>query len=111
MEDELIAILESLGYTVRRQGSMTEEYPDSFFTFWNTDSPDHAHYDNRRYGTAWAYSIFAYSTDPDLAYAMLDEARELMEARGWTVPGRGSDAASDEPTHTGRTLTAYYLET
>ena len=48
MEDTLITLLESLGYPAYRQGSITENkpYPDHFFTFWNNDSPDHAHYDN-----------------------------------------------------------------
>lgn len=111
MVDILISILESLGYPVRRQGSVTEEYPPAFFTFWQVDSPDHAHYDNREYGTAWTFNVFAYSTDPALTYAMIDDARDLLKERGWIVPSRGSDASSDEPTHTGRAITVYFLET
>lgn len=110
MEDNLIQLLESFGYPVRRQGSMPESYPDAFFTFWNTDSPDHAHYDNKSYGTAWAFNVFFYATDPALAYQMISAARDLLKDHGWVVPSKGFDAASDEPTHTGRAITAQYLE-
>lgn len=111
MEDRLVEILESLGYAVRRQGSVTEEYPDAFYTFWQTDSPDHAYYDNTDYGTAWSFNIFAYSTDPALTYQMIDDARAALKAAGWIVPSRGFDATSDEPTHTGRGLNIHYLDT
>ncbi len=58
MEDTLIELLSSLGYEVYRQGSFAEgdQYPESFFTFWQTDSPDHAHYDNNDFGTEWRFS-------------------------------------------------------
>ena len=68
MTDALIQLLEALGYSAYRQGSVTQEYPDSFFTFWNTGSPDHAHYDNQTYGTAWTFMVNFYSVDPDLTY-------------------------------------------
>ena len=60
MEDNLIEILESFGYPVYRQGSLSDDetYPGTFFTFWNNDSPDHAHYDNFEYGTVWDFSIY-----------------------------------------------------
>ena len=61
MEDKLIELLESLGYPVYRQGSFTEgqEYPRSFFTFWNPESPDHSHYDDANYGTEWTFSVYS----------------------------------------------------
>lgn len=111
MEDRLVELLEGLGYTVRRQGSVTEEYPDAFYTFWQIDSPDHAYYDNTDYGTAWAFNVFAYSINPALTYQMITDAREALKAAGWIVPSKGSDATSDEPTHTGRVLNVYFLET
>lgn len=111
MTDALIQLLEALGYPVYRQGSVTQEYPDSFFTFWNTDSPDHAHYDNQTYGTAWAFMVNFYSIDPDLTYSVLELARTSLKAAGWIVDGQGYDVNSDEPTHTGRGFTSYFLET
>lgn len=112
MEDALIELLTSLGYDVYRQGSFADgdSYPDSFFTFWQTDSPDHAHYSNKDYGTEWSYSINFYSVDPALTYSVLDSARTLLKQNKWIIPSRGYDVYSDEPTHTGRGLQALYLQ-
>lgn len=113
MEDNLVQILESFGYRVYRQGSMSndEKYPDTFFTFWNNNSPNHAHYDNDEFGTAWDFSIYVYSTDPVKTYALLLDARRALREAGWVTPSKGFDVASDEATHTGRGLEVFYLET
>lgn len=118
MEDKLIQLLETIkeenliSYPVYRQGALTEKkYPPSFFTFWNTDTPDHAHYDNEAYGYSWAFMINFYSIDANLTYSVLEQARQVLKEAGWIVSGKGYDVYSDEPTHTGRGLTIYYLET
>ena len=113
MVDALIAILSQINSNVYRQGTLNpdENYPDSFFTFWNNDSPDHAHYDNVDYGVAWNYSIFFYSTDPVEVYTVIESARTALKAAGWVVPSKGFDAVSDVSTHTGRGLQIYKLET
>ena len=112
MEDKLIEILETFGYPVIRQGSLgpDEKYLDSFFTFWNNDSPDHAHYDNAEYGTAWDYDVNFYSTDPEKTYKTLADARIKLKQDKWIIPGKGYDVASDEVTHTGRGMRVFYLE-
>lgn len=112
MEDSLITLLESLKYPVYRQGSLTQEngYPDSFFTFWNNDSPDHSHYDNQTYGTEWNFSVYFYSNNPALTYSVIDATRILLKQNHWIVPSKGFDVASDLPSHTGRGLTIFYLE-
>lgn len=113
MEDNLIEILSTFGYEVYRQGSMSddEEYPETFFTFWNNDSPDHAHYDNSEYGIAWDFDVNVYSSDPTLTYSVLANARTALKAAGWIIPGKGYDVASDQATHTGRGMNALYLDT
>ena len=112
MEDKLIELLTSLGYEVYRQGSFAEgdTYPDSFFTFWQTDSPDHAHYSNKDYGTEWRFDVNFYSTDQELTYTVLAAARDLLKQNKFIVPSKGYDVSSDEPTHTGRGLQALYLQ-
>lgn len=112
MEDALIELLSSLGYEVYRQGSFAEgaKYPDSFFTFWQTESPDHAHYDNNDYGTEWRYDVYFYSNDPAKTYEVLELARALLKQNRWIIPSKGYDVYSDEPTHTGRGMQALYLE-
>ena len=112
MEDRLIEILSLFGYPVMRQGSLApdEHYPDNFFTFWNNDTPDHSHYDNVEYGTAWDFDVNFYSVDPEKTYSVLAEARKKLKQEKWIVPGKGYDVASDEVTHTGRGMRVYFLE-
>lgn len=112
IEDVLIGLLESFVYPVYRQGSLTVEngYPDSFFTFWNYDSPDHSHYDNHEYGTDWNFGVYFYSNNPELTYSVLADARILLKQNNWIVPSKGFDVRSDLPSHTGRGLTVFYLE-
>ena len=112
MEDNLIAILSSLGYPVYRQGSManTTAYPSTFITFWNFDSPDHNYYDNSDYGTEWGFNIYVYSNDPELTYSVLADARSALKSAGWICRGKGFDVQSDEETHTGRGLEIYRLQ-
>lgn len=114
MVDALIGILESYNqnFPVYRQGSIgkAEPYPESFWTWWNTDSPDHAHYDNDNYGIAWAFRVYFYSIDPALVYSAIDEIRDTLKAAGWVVPGAGYDVLSDEETHTGRAIDIYFLD-
>lgn len=113
MEDKLIEILESFGYPAYRQGSLSdsEPYQDaSFWTFINTNSPTHSFYDNQEYGTEWSYNIFFYSVDPELPYSMIQAARTALKAQGWIVNGRGTDAYSDDKTHTGRTVNITFMD-
>ena len=112
MEDTLIELLESFNYPVFRQGNMSDEdvYPDIFFTFWNTGSPDHSHYDNDEYGTVWGYTVNVYSNNPAATYSTLKDAISLLKKNGFIVPSKGYDVASDEITHTGRGVDIYYLE-
>ncbi len=114
MVDTLIGILEAYdkNIPVYRQGSLgkAEPYPTSFWTYWNTDSPEHAHYDNNNYGIAWAFRVYFYSSDPVLVYSAINSIRDTLKAAGWAVPGAGYDVPSDEETHTGRAIDIYYLD-
>lgn len=112
MEDLLISTLEQLGYPVKLQGSMLphERYPDSFFTFWNDSADGDSFYSNNEGAIVWAYSINFYSTSSLLVNSKLLEAKALLKSAGWIVSGAGYDVASDEPTHTGRGITALYRQ-
>ena len=112
MEDELIEVLMTFGFPVRRQGSLLadETYPESFFTFWNNDSTDHAHYDNTEHGTEWDFDVNFYSTDPEQTYRVLADARQRLKERGFIISGKGYDVASDEVTHIGRGMNVLYLQ-
>lgn len=111
MVDTLITLLEGLGYSVIRQGSLApdEEYPDTFFTFWSEESGE-AYYDDDATAAAHEFDVNVYSTDPDTTYSLLDSARTALKAAGWIILERGYDAQSDEITHTGRGMRVAYIE-
>lgn len=112
MKDLLISLLESFGFPVFLQGSLSENdpYPESFFTFWNNETPDGAHYDNEAINYIWNFDVNFYSVDPELVNSMLLQAKTLLKQNGFIVGGKGHDVASDEPTHTGRGINALYVE-
>lgn len=112
MKDTLITLLETFGYPVRLQGSFAEneQYPDSFFTFWNADTTDGSHYDNDAINYVWDFDVNFYSINPTLVNTVLLEARTLLKNNGWIVSGKGYDVATDEPTHTGRAINVIYVE-
>lgn len=104
MEDKLIEILETFGYPVMRQGAMLddEEYPDDFFTFWNNDTYNLNHYDNKEKATAYDFDVNFYSCSPSRTYEKITDAINLLKSNGFIINGRGHDVASDEASHTGR---------
>lgn len=104
MEDLLIEALRPFGYPVRRQGSLgpEEAYPESFFTFWNNATEGDGFFDNQETRVVWDYDLNFYSTDPELVYSTLEEAKKALRKAGFLMDGLGHDVASDEPTHTGR---------
>lgn len=112
MEDRLIEIVESLGYEVYRQGSLSEndDYPKTFFTYWNSDSPNTSFYDNNEHGTIWMFDVNVYSIDSELAYKLLLDARSALKQNGFIVTSKGYDLTTDEPTHTGRGMEVIFIE-
>lgn len=113
MEDSLITLLESLKYPVIRQGSLApdEEYPATFFTFWNNTEDEHSAYDNETLNVEYDFDVNIYSNNPALAYSLLTSARSLLRSSGWIITERGRDVKSDEITHIGRGMRVAYLNT
>lgn len=112
MEDRLIELLESFKYPVIRQGSLgdDEEYPDTFFTFWNNSEDGDSFYDNETVKIIHDFDVNVYSTDPDTTYSLLKNARDLLKVNGWIPVTMGYDIASDEITHLGRGMNVTFLE-
>lgn len=111
MKSELITILEALGYPVYLQGSIGEheDYPESFFTFWNFETPE-KFYDNGPINAVWGFWVNFFSTDPEAVEKVTAQVIKKLRVAGWILEGRGEDAASDEPSYTGRRLTVYKRE-
>jgi len=104
MDIELCELLSTFNVPVRRQGGLAddEEYPQTFFTYWNNSEYGNSHYDNNTLTVAYDFDVNVYSTDINTTYELLNNARKLLKANGWTIAERGHDVGSDEPTHTGR---------
>jgi hypothetical protein len=109
---DLIAILEELGYPVFLQGTLQseEDYPESFFTFWNFSTPEAAYYDNDAGRAVWGFWVYFYSTSPQLVGSVPEQARRLLKQHDYILDGKAHDIAVDKPTHTGAFFTVYKYE-
>lgn len=108
----LIDTISSFNYPVYQQGSMSDsdEYPDSFFTFFNNETNDDQFFDNQETITIWDLDLNIYSNDPEVVNTTLLTAKPLLKAAGFIVNGAGYDVLSDEETHTGRGINLIYIE-
>lgn len=104
MKNLLIETLKPLGFPIFQQGSLgdDEQYPSSFFTFWNNETYGDAFYDNEEHNDVWDFDLNFYSSDPELVNTKLNEAIRILKQHDFIVSGEGHDVASDEQTHTGR---------
>ena len=109
VEGALISLLESFTFPVFRQGSVTESYPDNFFTFWESEENGNSYYDNATVDVYYQFSVYFYSTNPANTYSYIEQARSLLKQNGWTIKTRGYDVASGEQSHTGRGFDVIYL--
>ena len=112
MTDELIALLETLGYSACLQGSYTDpkEYPESFFTVWNFDSDIDKFYNNKEYRCIHSFWINFYTCKPEIVKETLEKTRKLLKDNGWRVPSKGVDVASGHVDYIGKELEVYYDE-
>lgn len=113
MKEELIEILEGFGYPVFLQGSLNsaDDYPDSFFTFWNFSTPEELFYSNEPHGAWYGFWVYFYSTNPLKVQTVTEQARQALRAADWTPEGMPNDISVDVPTHTGAFFTVYKLQT
>ncbi len=112
VKELLIETLSEFGYPVFLQGSLSkdEEYPESFFTFWNNNSFDGSHFDNESISAIWDFDVNFYSKDPVLVNSKLLEAKNALKNQGFIVSGQGYDVASDEVSWTGRGMQVLKIE-
>ena len=110
MEDLLLRLLESFGFPVYMQGSIGEDYPDNFFTFWERPSHDGSHYDNDAVSCIYEYDVNFYSVNPDYPYKYIRDVKKRLKENHFILSGNGYPVASDVETHTGRGIQAIFLE-
>lgn len=112
MKDTLTTILESFGYPVFQQGTMSQEegYPDAYFTFKNMNTQGDGFYNNEEHKIIWLFIVAFYSNNPDLVNTELLKAKDKLKKEGFIVSGKGYDVESDEPTQTGRGIAVKIIE-
>lgn len=110
--DEFIGLIESTGLPYWLMGEMPDEadYPPSFFAYLCEDAPFGEYYDNKPNATIWTFAVYFYSNDPRKVDSETKAFVDRLRAAGWTVDGAGTDAQSDEPTHTGRRIVAQKID-
>lgn len=93
------------------QGSLPpeEDYPPSFFTFWNFETLER-YYDDEPWACTWSYDVNFYTSDPAIRISTMKDAAIALRAAGYVVEGVGEDIDSDVQTHTGRTLVCRFTE-
>ncbi len=109
---KLEEVFEELGLDYSRQGSYTDdsEYPPSFFTFWNYDTPEGGYFDNDSHRSIWYWQVYYYTNNASTLYSMIDELVAVAKEKGFIIEGRGQDIASDRPDYMGRTIRLKYME-
>ena len=112
MKDALITLLSTYAFPVFEQGTLNsdDDYPESFFTFWNPAADCVSFYDNDEHQIEWRFELNFYSSDPELVNIKLLQAKQLLKQNGWIASGAGHDVASDEITHTGRGMPVMYVQ-
>lgn len=106
MIQELFALFDEIGLPYFRQGSLSDEdYPPSFFTFWNIDTPHDSFYDNKATRTIPFFQIGWYTNDASKIYSQLDEGGEFYlkaKEKGFVFAGGAQDADADKDNYFGR---------
>lgn len=103
---KLFDLFDEIGLPYFRQGSLSDEdYPPSFFTFWNIDTPNDSFYDNKENSFIPYIQVGFYTNDASLIYSQLDEDGEFYKkakAKDFTFAGRAKDANADKDNYCGR---------
>ena len=100
---ELFAIFDEIGLPYYRQGSLSDEdYPASFFTHWNIDTPSLRFRDNSEISYVEIISVCFYTNDANLIYTQMEDFISRAKAAGFIVPGHAHDTDADKENYYGR---------
>ena len=113
MKNYLIDLIKQVNTNVFLQGSLnsSDDYLDSFLTFWNFETPEGQFYDNDSNRATWGFWVYVYSNDPEELETMEKSLIDIFKKeKNIILSGKGIDVTSDVNTHTGRMLTVYLIE-
>lgn len=100
---KLFELFDEIGRPYHRQGSLAnQEYPPSFFTFWNIDTTNDSFYDDKEHRYIEYVQIGFYTNDANNIYSVMDDFIKRAEAKGFAVEGRARDADADDDNYFGR---------
>lgn len=111
--DHLIACLEKYEFPIYLNGTNLgedEDYPDSFFTFFNTKTTSSMFYNNVARKIEYLFEINFFSTDTEKVNEMTADLAGYLKSKGYFIVGEGLDIYAGEPTHTGRQLIVKYTK-
>lgn len=101
--EKLFALFDEMGLPYFRQGSLSDEdYQPSFFTFWNIDTPNLRHRDNRAKSYALYIQVGFYTNDANKIYSVMEDFINRAKQRGFVVQGKARDANADKDNYNGR---------
>lgn len=104
----LIDILKESGYPVYKQGTFlnTDEYPHSFWTFYNIKS-DELYKDDEAYAIVKHFTVCFYSNNPTIIRETIDTTRKKLKEADFFV-GAETDVDADATSHTGEGFICIY---
>lgn len=113
MKEKLIEVLDGFcPNCVFLQGTINpeEDYPETFITFFTTDSEFNAFYDDDANRIDWSLSVMYYSSDPAKVQSEPPKIIRALKAEGFIPQNAGIDIISDVDTHTGWAMDFIYPE-
>ena len=100
---KLFDLFAEIGLPYFRQGSMSDaDYQPSFFTFWNIDTQQDAHYDNRLTRFNEYIQVGFYTNDASKIYSVMDNFIERARSKGFVIVALPQDANADKDNYFGR---------
>ena len=114
VKENLISILENYcPDNVFLQGTLNPEeaFPETFATFFITDSYFDAFYDDDANRIDWMIQVIIYSTNPDTIDTIAKSVVKDCKAAGFVPQNAGVDIPSGVDTHTGWAIDFIYPQT
>lgn len=100
---ELFNIFDEMGFPYFRQGSLSDDnYPESFFTFWNMNTDNDSFYDNDETRYIEQFFIYFYTNNIKILYSTMDEFIKKAKDKGFVVEGGSYDTNSGKIDYFGR---------
>lgn len=114
VKENLIAILETYcPDNVYLQGTLNpdEAFPDTFITFFVTDSEFNAFYNDDANRIDWSIAVMIYSINPNTIDTIAGNVIADCKTAGFIPQGAGNDIPSGIETHTGWAIDFLYPQT